>query len=86
MTKPSITHAVEGAIGGEAVDISGADHTATQAARAIYIGGAGSGNLKVDTVDGSTLTLAGVTVGILPIQITKVYQSGTDTTNMVLLW
>lgn len=50
---------------------------------ALYIGGAGTGALKVDMVSGETVTLAGVTVGILPICVKRVYATGTGVTNIV---
>lgn len=53
--------------------------------RALWIGGAGSGNLKVDMANGDTVTFAGVPVGLFPIAVTRVYATGTDVTNIVAL-
>ena len=51
----------------------------------IYVGGAG--NVKVDLVDGGTVTFSAVPVGtILPIQATRVYATGTTATLMVALY
>lgn len=50
---------------------------------ALYIGGAGTGALKVDTIGGDTITLAGVAVGILEIAVKRVYATGTGVTNIV---
>lgn len=50
---------------------------------ALYIGGAGAGNLKVTTIDGSVLTFAGVTVGWFPVATKLVWSTGTDVTAIV---
>ncbi len=52
----------------------------------IYVGG--TGNLKVDMCGGDTgITFAGVPAGtILPIQVVKVYATGTSATNIVGLY
>jgi len=63
-----------------------ADDTATlEAAAVIYVGGAG--NVKVDTKGGDAVTFNGMSAGdILPVLVTKVYDTGTTATNMVALW
>ena len=67
--------------GGAAVTPS--DSTAVQFS-ALYIGGTGTGALKVDTSSGDTLTFAGLTVGtILPVAVIKVYSTGTGVTSIV---
>jgi hypothetical protein len=55
-------------------------------ARMLWIGGAG--NVKVDTVGGSTgITILAVAAGTrLPIQVKKVYATGTTATNIVALY
>jgi hypothetical protein len=54
-------------------------------ARALYIGGAGA--VKVDTIDGSTLTFAGLSAGsILPVSVARVYATGTDATLIIALY
>lgn len=51
---------------------------------ALYIGGAGSGALKVDMVNGDTVTFAGLTANtILPIAVKKVYATGTNVTSII---
>ncbi|HYH69007.1 MAG TPA: hypothetical protein VD866_30210 [Urbifossiella sp.] len=53
--------------------------------RAIYVGG--SGNLRVTTVRGDTITLTGVVVGtIIPVRAKVVFATGTTATNLVALW
>jgi hypothetical protein len=54
--------------------------------RSIYVGGAGSGNLKITTLAGNPLVLAGVPVGVLPIQASRIWSTGTDVTNLVALY
>ena len=69
----------------EAVSLASTDYTPTVPTEAVYIGGAGSSNLKVDTADGdSGITLAGLLAGTwLWIRVTKIYKTGTDVTNIV---
>lgn len=57
-----------------------------QPTRALYIGG--SGNITVDMADGGTSVLfVGVLSGtILPIQVTRIYATGTAATNIVALY
>jgi hypothetical protein len=53
--------------------------------RALYVGGAG--NLKIDTVGGSTVTFVSVPAGtVLPVRAKKVHATGTTATNIVALW
>lgn len=54
----------------------------------IYIGGTGSGNLKVDVVgSGSAIVFKGLTAGtFLPVQVRRVYSTGTDVTDIVALF
>lgn len=51
----------------------------------LYIGGAG--NLKVDTIGGDTVTFNSVLAGsFIPVQVTRVYATGTTATSIVALW
>ena len=51
----------------------------------LRIGGAGSGNLKITTVEGTTVAYAGVTAGEwIPVSVAKVWSTGTDVTNIVV--
>ena len=52
----------------------------------LWIGGAGSGGLTVTMATGTKLTLAGVTVGLLPIRVSRVWSTGTSVTSIVALW
>ena len=52
--------------------------------RALFIGGAG--NLKVDTIDGTTITFTSVPVGVFPLQVKRVHSSTTTATNIVALY
>lgn len=51
----------------------------------LYVGGAG--NLKVETVGGDEVTFVGVSTGaFLPVQVVKVFATGTSATNILALW
>lgn len=51
----------------------------------LYVGGAG--NLKVLTVGGDEVTLIAVPVGtFVPVQVLRVFATGTTATNIVALW
>ena len=70
---------------GEAIDISVADHATTYATRALWVGTAG--NVKVDMLGATGVTFLNVQDGtLLPIRVSKVYQSGTTAANMVAVW
>lgn len=72
----------EGAI---AINYSGGDQTLTRQSRGLYISG-GSGSLKVDMADGTTVTFAGLVTGsIYAFAVTKIYQTGSDATGVILL-
>jgi hypothetical protein len=51
----------------------------------LYVGGAG--NLKVRTVGGDEVTFVGVNTGtFLPVQVVRVFSTGTSATNILALW
>ena len=51
----------------------------------IYVGG--TGNLKVDMSNGDTVTFMGIQVGsFLPVQVNRVYSTGTTATNILALY
>jgi len=51
----------------------------------LYVGGAG--DLKVDTVGGDAVTFVAVPAGsFIPVQVTRVYATGTTATSIVALW
>lgn len=71
--------------GGVAINVSAADQTLTTFSRALWVGTAG--NVKVDMLDGTALTINNVQDGtLLPIRVSKVYMTGTTASNMVALW
>ncbi len=67
-----------------AVAISGDDQTLTGVVRGVYVSG-GSGSLKADFANGTTVTITGLVTGtVYPFVITKIYDTGTDITGFVL--
>jgi len=50
----------------------------------LYIGTAG--NLKVQTAGGDIITFVAVPVGLFPLQVNKVFATGTGASNIVALW
>jgi hypothetical protein len=51
----------------------------------LYIGG--FGDLKVETVGGDLITFVGVNGGsFFPVQVTRVYSTGTTATGIIALW
>ena len=59
------------------------DNDLTNAARALYVGT--SGDVKVTTVGGDTVTFIGVS-GLLPIRVARVFATGTDASNIIAIW
>lgn len=52
--------------------------------RAIYIGGTGSGNLKVRTFSGNDVAYTGLVAGMTVVgAFRKVWKTGTDVTNLI---
>jgi len=71
--------------GAAAVTPSDSTDLAKAPTRGLYIGGAGA--VKVDLMDGSTVTFAAVPVGTtLYIRATRVYSTGTAATNILALY
>lgn len=65
------------AVGGIAIDYAAADQLFTRPVRALYI--ATAGTLKVDLVDGSTLTFASLAAGtIYPLRVVKIWMTGSS--------
>lgn len=51
-------------------------------ADALYIGGAG--DVQVDTVNGETVTFAGLSAGqVLPVKVARVYSTSTTATSII---
>ena len=67
----------------DAFAISGNDSTDLATfTRSIYVGG--SGNIKLTTIDGSTVTFNGVIAGsIIPIRAKRIFPTGTSATNLI---
>lgn len=54
----------------------------TRVTRGIYVGT--SGDLKVDTADGDTVTFVGLSAGVIhPMRIRRVYATGTDADDII---
>lgn len=69
----------------DATSVSVSDTARIDPTRALFIGGAG--NVKVDTVGGSTVTLNSISGGsIIPVSVTRVYSTGTTATNIVAFY
>jgi len=49
----------------------------------LWIGGAGSGTLRVTAQTGEVVNYAGVTVGRFPIRVSRVHSTGTTVTSIV---
>jgi hypothetical protein len=56
----------------------------TRSAYALYIGT--TGDVKVDTVGGDTITFSSVPVGILDVACKRVYSTGTTASNILALY
>jgi hypothetical protein len=51
----------------------------------LYVGG--YGDVKVDTIGGDTVTFVGINGGtFFPVQVLRVYATGTTATNIIALW
>ncbi len=51
----------------------------------LFVGGAG--NLKVRTVGGDDVTFNGINTGaFIPVQVVRVFSTGTSATNIIALW
>ena len=72
------------AVGAAAITTS--DSATIPTTRGIYIGG--SGDIKVDMADSGTgITFVGISAGVLlPLQVTRVYATGTTATNLVAVY
>lgn len=68
-----------------AAAVTPSDTDVIENTRALYIGGAGA--LKVTMVEGGDVTFVGLVAGtILPVQVTKCWDTDTDATNILALY
>lgn len=70
--------------GAVAVDVSSTDQVLAAGCRALYIGT--TGHVVVDMPNATGITFSNVPVGVLNIQVTKVYNSGTTASTIVALY
>lgn len=78
-------HETGPAIGAASVTPNDGADLAKIPTRGLWIGGAG--NVKVDMADGTTVTFVGATAGsILPVQVKRVYATGTTATSITALY
>jgi len=52
--------------------------------RALYVGAAG--DIRLTTVNNSTVTLRNLPAGILPMRVRRVFATGTTATDIVAVW
>jgi len=52
-------------------------------ARALYIGG--TGDIKVDTINGDTATFTAHPVGYMPVEVKRVHSTGTTASSILAL-
>lgn len=70
---------------GDAAAVTTSDTVNLATPSVIWVGGAG--NVKVTTAQGSDVTFTGVLAGaILPVQVLRVWATGTTATNMVRIF
>ena len=51
----------------------------------LFVGGAG--NIKVKTIGGAEVTFQGINTGaFIPVQVLRVFATGTTATNIIALW
>ena len=69
----------------DAAAVTPSDSGSLRPTRGLYVGG--PGDVKVDMALGSTVTFVDVLGGtLLPVQVVRVYSTGTDATNIVALY
>lgn len=75
---------ISSAYGAVAVDVSGGDQTLAPGCRGLYVGTAGA--IKIDMPNATGITFTNVPAGILSVQVTKVYQTGTAASGIIALY
>lgn len=68
----------------DAKAVTPSDFSDLRPTRSLYVGGAG--DIQVEMALGSVVTFSAVPVGVLPIQVVKVYSTSTTATNIVALY
>ena len=67
---------------GDAAAVTPSDTAVLSAPSVIYVGG--TGNVKVVTAQGTTVTFVGLPAGaVIPVQVIQVYATDTTATNLV---
>lgn len=70
---------------GDAAAITKSDSTNLAYPSVVYVGG--TGNVKVTTAQGSTVTFVGVPAGaVIPVQVIRVWSTDTTATSMVAIY
>lgn len=70
---------------GDAAAITKSDSVNLATPSVVYVGG--TGNVKVTTAQGSTVTFSGVPAGaVIPVQVLRVWSTDTTATNMVAIF
>lgn len=75
---------VSSAYGAVAVDVSGGNQTLPSGSRGLYVGV--TGHIKIDMPNATGITFSNVPVGVLTVQATRVYQTGTTAASVVALY
>ncbi|MEM7685933.1 MAG: hypothetical protein ACFB03_09465 [Paracoccaceae bacterium] len=71
--------------GYDAISVTPSDsNDLTFTSRALYVGV--SGDLRVLTAGGSTVTFTNVAEGLLPMRVSRVLSSGTTAADIVAIW
>lgn len=66
------------------IDVSAADQTLAAGCWALYVGVAG--DIKVDLPNAAGITVKNAAVGYHPIEVTKVYKTGTTASSVLALY
>lgn len=70
---------------GGAETITPSDTVNLETPSVVYVGT--TGNVRVNTAQGDTVTFTGVPAGaVIPVQVTRVWATGTTATNMVRIY
>lgn len=74
-----------GGVGAQAVTPSDSTDLPKGTTKGLYLGGAG--NVVVDMADGSTVTLTGLTAGVIhPLSVKRVHATSTTAINIVAIY